>query len=128
MEGQRRPIRCYVSPAGRNKVEQWLDELAPQRQMDARSFMDVMAKVADWTMPDYRSLKGYANLGELRWTSEKTEHRLIGFFQHGGWIAVMGCTKKGKVYSPADALDTADKRRRQILNREAGIEPYEFSD
>ena len=67
-------------------------------------------------MPDYRPSLGGAlrELGELRWMSNKKQHRLIGYFDGDTFIAVLGCTHKQKRYDPADALDTAARRKRQI--------------
>jgi hypothetical protein len=84
-------------------------------------------------MPNYRprlsNIKGAdrkkaKGLGELRWTSERKEHRLLGFFRSGSWYAVIGCTHKQNIYSPADALATAVRRKDEIQNGE--IETVEY--
>ena len=80
-----------------------------------------------WEWPDYRArLRDYKGLGELRWDSCKKQHRLIGFFMGGIWYAVMGCTHKQQIYNPADALNTADKRKKDIENRRVNTVPYDF--
>lgn len=71
----------------------------------------------------WRVTKG---LGELRWTSEKKEHRLVGFLQGGAFFAVMGCTHKGQIYDPADALDQAKKRKSQIQTDKAITVEYDL--
>jgi hypothetical protein len=110
-----KPIHCYVSPAGNNKIADWYWGLSAQGRSDADEFIKDMRKIKEWTMPSYRpKLRNYKGLGELRWTSERTEQRLIGYLRGGVFFAVMGCTHKGKVYTPADALDQAKKRRSQI--------------
>jgi hypothetical protein len=110
-----KPIVCYVSPAGNNKIADWYSGLSIQGKADTDAFIKTMRRKTEWKMPDYRpKLKGYKKLGELRWTSEKVEHRLIGYLKGGTFYAVMGCTHKGKVYTPPDALDQADKRKDQI--------------
>lgn len=70
-----------------------------------------------------RDTKG---IGELRWTSEKVEQRLIGFFHGGAWCALLGCTHKGKVYDPADALTTAVKRKKQVESSQVETVEYDF--
>ena len=110
-----KPIRCYVSPGGNNKIADWYADLSDQGRSDADEFIKNMRKTKDWKMPYYRpKLKGYKGMGELRWDSEKKEHRLIGFLKGGVFFAVMGCTHKGQIYDPADALDQAKKRKDQI--------------
>lgn len=77
-------------------------------------------------MPNYRSrLTGY-KLGELRWDSEKTEQRLVGFLKGGTFFALMGCTHKGKIYTPTDALDEAQRRKDRIDAGTARTVPYDL--
>jgi hypothetical protein len=124
---QLKRIRCYVSPAGNNKIADWYHKLLPQERADADEFIKDMRKTAEWKLPNYRPrLTGYKGLGELRWTSERKEHRLIGFLQGGAFFAVMGCTHKGNVYVPADALDQADTRKSQIQNGKATTVEYDL--
>ena len=114
-----RSIRCYVSPAGRNKIADWYNELSVQERADADEFVKNMRKVREWQMPDYRHrLRNGEGLGELRWKSNKKQHRLMGFLAGDTWFAVMGCTHKQQVYAPPEALSTAKNRKGQIERRE----------
>src|SRR5271157_2785895 len=120
MADELKPIRCYVSPAGNNKIAEWYDGLSAAERADADEFIKNMRKTRDWTMPNYRpKLTGYRGLGELRWTSEKKEHRLVGYLRGGVFFALIGCTHKQQVYSPVDALDTADRRKKEIESGKA---------
>jgi hypothetical protein len=122
-----KPVQCYVSPAGNNKIGDWYRQLSVQGRADADEFIKLMRRESEWKMPHYRSrLKGYTGLGELRWTSEKKEHRLMGYLHGGVFFAVLGCTHKGKVYDPADALEQADKRKNQIRSGSAITVPYDL--
>jgi hypothetical protein len=122
-----KPIRCYVSPAGNNKIADWYNDLSVQERADTDEFIKDMRKTMEWKLPKYRpSLRGYKGLGELRWISEKKQQRLIGYLQRGVCFAVMGCTHKGTVYDPADALDQADKRKAQIQDGKAMTVEYEL--
>ena len=125
MDGKPRTIRCYISPAGNNKIAEWYADLSVQERADADAFIATMRCKLKWEGPDYRtSLTGYKGLGELRWYSCNKQHRLIGFFMGGVWYAVMGCTHKQQIYKPTDALDTADKRKREIETGKVRTEPY----
>jgi hypothetical protein len=127
MSEWRTPIRCYVSPAGNNKIAEWYEHLSPQEKADTDEFLRIMRKTRDWHMPDYRPrLRGAAGLGELRWTSEKKQHRLLGFFIKGFWCAVVGCVHKQQVYSPTDSLDTALRHKGQIERREVDTVEYDL--
>jgi hypothetical protein len=122
-----KPIRCYVSLAGTNKISAWYEGLLPQECADADEFIKNMRKTREWKMPNYRpSLRGYERLGELRWVSEKKQHRLIGYLQGGTFYALVGCTHKQQIYDPSESLDTADKRRRQIERGDARTVAYDL--
>ena len=122
-----RPVRCYVSPAGNNKVEDWYRALLPQERAYADEFIKSMRKTREWTLPHYRlRLRGYKGLGELRWHSGKKQHRLIGYLKGETFFAVMGCTHKGSVYDPHDALDTAEQRKSQIERGEVKTVEYDL--
>ena len=122
MNGWKTPIRCYRSRAGNNLIADWYASLTVQEKADADEFLKNMrrTKAVDWKMPSYRPrLKGLKGVGELRWTSEKKQHRLLGFFHAGVWIAVVGCTHKQQIYNPADALNTAKKYMNEIKSGNA---------
>jgi hypothetical protein len=122
-----KPIACYVSPAGNNKIADWYGGLSKQGKSDADVFIKNMRRTNDWKMPGYRPrLKGYKKLGELRWTSEKKEHRLIGYLKQGTFYAVMGCTHKGSVYNPTDALDESERRRLRLESGSVQTVPYDL--
>ena len=123
----RTPIRCYVSPAGNNKIYDWYMNLAPAEKTFVDEFLKNMRKSRNWSLPDYRPrLSGHGNIGELRWTMNKTQHRLIGFFADGAWYALVGCTHKQRVYSPPEALETAKKYKKQIERKEVRTVEYDL--
>jgi hypothetical protein len=127
MDRWRTPIRCYVSPAGNNKVAEWYRNLSVQAKSDADEFLSNMRKTRDWQMPVYRPrLHAGDGLGELRWTSENKQHRLLGFFSAGSWYAVVGCIHKQQIYSPADALEMAKKYKKQIERGEVKTVEYDL--
>lgn len=122
-----RPIRCYLSPAGRNTIADWYNGLSAQEQAYADEFIKNMRRIREWGMPHYRlALRGGEGLGELRWKSHKKQHRLIGFFAGGTWFAVMGCTHKQGIYNPPEALAIAKKRKKQIEHQEAMTAEYDL--
>ncbi len=122
-----KPTFCYVSPAGNNKIADWYEALSVQERADADEFIKDMRKTADWAMPKYRpGLRGHKGIGELRWTSERKEHRLVGYLKGNAFYALLGCVHKGKVYDPSEALDTADKRKTDIEDGRVVVVPYDL--
>jgi hypothetical protein len=127
MDGWRTKIRCYLTPAGNNKIADWYNDLLPQEKADTDTFIRNMRLTRDWRMDDYRPrLRDGEGLGELRWNSCNKKHRLLGFFKGGYWFAVVGCTHKQQVYSPADALETAKKYKRSIERGEVNTVDYDL--
>jgi len=119
-----KPVLCYVSPAGNNKIVSWYEGLSVQEQADADEFIKSMRKTKLWVLPSYRpKLAGHKGLGELRWVSERKQQRLIGYLKSDTFFALVGCTHKQRVYDPTDALDTADRRRAEIERGKATTEP-----
>jgi hypothetical protein len=122
-----KPVRCYVSPAGKNKIAEWYQELSIQQRADADEFIKNMRKKIEWTMPDYRpKLKSHGAIGELRWQSDSKQHRLVGYLKGGTFFALIGCIHKQQIYNPSDALDTADKRKAEIKSGKASTVPYDL--
>jgi hypothetical protein len=135
MSKWRTQIRCYVSPAGNNKIADWYVDLSIQEKADVDAFLRTMRKTGDWQMPNYRPhlrvVKGakasqVRGLGELRWITGKKQHRLLGFFGDGVWYAVLGCTHKQNIYDPSDALATAVKRKNEIQKGEVKTVGYDL--
>lgn len=120
-------MECYVSPSGNNKIAEWYGRLSAQERADTDEFIKYMRRTSKWVMPDYLpALNGHPKLGELRWKSCNKQHRLVGFRKDGTFFAVMGCTHKQQIYAPRDALETADKRRSDILNNTVTTVAYDL--
>jgi hypothetical protein len=127
MTDEVKPIRCYVSPAsGRNKIADWYHSLSSEERADADEFVKNMRKTKDWSMPNYRQRLRTYKFGELRWTSRKRQHRLLGYLKAEEYFALVGCTHKQRIYDPANALETADTRKKEIESGKAGTVPYEL--
>lgn len=122
-----KPILCYVSPAGNNKISEWYSGLSVGERADADEFIKNMRRTKDWRMPAYRPrLKGHGGLGELRWFSQNKQHRLVGYLKGGTFFALIGCTHKQNIYDPADALSTADRRKSDVEGGRVKVVPYDL--
>ena len=121
-----RVICCYVSPlpAKRNKIADWYNDLSPEERSDSDEFIKNMRKMSKWEMPHYKVLGD--GLGELRWSSCRKQHRMIGFFVDDTWCAVIGCTHKQRIYSPPQCMETARSRKSQIERSEVETIEYDL--
>jgi|SRR6266850_2921146 len=114
----------YISPQGRNVIDDWYKRLLRQEQSDFRALIRILAKTRQWKYPALKQLKGkYQGMDELRFTSERKEHRVIGLVWPNPqqFTMLIGCFHKQRVYTPANALDTALQRKRFLERGEGSI-------
>jgi hypothetical protein len=109
-----------VSAAGNNLIGEWYCK----QHVDCRAMfddlLDILAKKAEWQYPEFVRLED--GLGEIRWKFGKAQYRMIGCHWKDpcGYLLLIGCTHKQRVYNPPDAIGTADKRRRGLLFERKG--------
>lgn len=124
----------YVSPAGTNQIKKWSKKiLTIQELSDLETLLGVLAKTKQWGMPDFRRLSGknLAGLGEIRWKSAQgTPLRIIGTAgtTAGQYVLLVGCSHKGTVYNPPEALNTAIQRKKDLLNKTGSTCEHEEDD
>jgi hypothetical protein len=107
-------FKDYISPQGRNVIDDWYKRLLRQEQSDFMALIRILAKTREWKDPAFKQLKGkYQGMGELRFTSERKAHRVIGVVwpRPRQFTMLIGCFHKQRVYTPANALDTAFQRK-----------------
>jgi hypothetical protein len=105
----------YISPQGRNVITDWHAGLLRQEQSDFLAVIRILAKMQPWRGRAFKILTGkYQGMGEIRFTSERKEHRVIGFVWPSPrqFTMLIGCFHKQRVYHPANAFDTALQRKK----------------
>ena len=120
----------YISPQGRNVIDDWYTGLLTQEQSDFKALLRILAKTRQWPRGAFKLLgRPYPGLGELRFESQKRALRVIGCFGPGPWQFTMliGCFHKQRVYTPANALDTAMQRKRLLARREGSVRERKIS-
>jgi phage-related protein len=114
----------YISPQGRNVIEDWYKGLLAQEQSDFRALIRILAKTQQWQEPAFKRLRGkYQGMGEIRFTSERKAHRVIGFVwpKPRQFTMLIGCFHKQRVYTPTNALDTALQRKKFLEQGQGSI-------
>lgn len=109
----------YVSSMGVNQIAKWRGKkLSVNEQAGMDALLTLMSKQRVWNGPEYDCLSGknYAGLGEIRWRGDQRKPlRLIGFQSAADQFTLLvGCSHKGTVYTPPEALDTAVTRRNDL--------------
>src|SRR5579872_5956125 len=104
----------YLSPAGNNLIAEWYSGLSVDAKAMFDALLDVLSKKAEWKYPEFKRLED--GLGEIRWKCDDKQHRVIGCWWKNphGYLLLVGCFHKQRVYNPPDALETANRRRRGL--------------
>jgi hypothetical protein len=120
-------FRTYTSPAGRNDVQK---AIAKARAAVITHFSVAVRYLAntpkiDWKEPDAKKLTGVKDIYEIRFKAEKKQYRPLGFFgpRPGEFTITVWATHKQNIYDPQNAIETAGKRRDEIIKGPANTSP-----
>src|SRR6266436_3980282 len=118
-------FRQFRAWTGRLVIDDWGNGLSPGRRAVFDTFLDRIAKMETWPSGICYPIRNHAGCFEIRWTAEKVEHRIFGYYGIGKeFVLLVGCTHKGKVYDPPGAFDMLDDRKTKIANGEGGLDEY----
>ena len=122
-------FHAYVSATGRPKFQEWYDALTipAQAALDANLAFLIQRPQHEWGRPQFAMLSGkHAGIGELRFTVEKIVFRPFGFFgpTAASFTLLVGASKKGQIYSPRQARDTAVKRMNEIQSGRSTVHDW----
>ena len=113
----------FKARGGRRAIDDW--KLSPARRASLDTFLDRIAKMQSWPVGICGPIGNHAGCWELRWTAEKVEHRIFGYFGFGKQYNMMvGCTHKGKTHDPPGVFETLDQRKRQVQDGTGGLDEY----
>jgi hypothetical protein len=116
----------YTKPSGRDVIEDWyLKQSATVRAEFDETIRDLAQRPrSGWARPTFDLLHGkpYKGLGEVRFSADRVEWRPLGFFgPHAAQFTLLiGASKKGKIWSPHDARETAARRMAYVMNDPIG--------
>ena len=117
----------FQTLGGRGVISQWVDkEIEFEAEIEFHATLRVLAVTPRdlWTRPDYAPFD--PDIGEIRFFANQLQHRVFGFFltDVSQYVMLIGATKKGRIYTPRDAVDTARKRRKLIIPDRSQIREY----
>lgn len=112
--------RFWDFTLGRNRIEEWFQELSEGAQETLTSLLKLNRKIespANWT--GLRYLKGDAKqhrIWELRFRADGREYRVLGYFGPGRKEATLliGCYHKQNVYDPPACIETAIENKKRL--------------
>lgn len=117
----------FKSSSGRGAITQWV---VKEIEMEAEiKFHEILRNLQNsprdlWVRPDYAPFD--PEIGEIRFKSNNLQHRVFGFFlaEAKQYVMLLGCTKKGRIYTPRDAEETARNRKRLVIAERGHIHEY----
>ena len=111
-------IRCYVSPSGRDMIDDWYSRQSEDVQAAVEVALEYLIQRPrqEWRRPEFDLLSGkLREIGEIRLKVDK-QYRILGFFgpSRSDFTLLIGASKKGNQYDPRNALETALDRMTQV--------------
>lgn len=109
--------RCYDDGQATTLWQRWYDA-TPAAQGSHTSVFDILEQQVQWRPPWTKLVGKKKAIVEVRLSgADRIEWRVLGFYgsQRQEFVIVAICNHKGRVYDPPDILDTAIKRRNEIL-------------
>ena len=120
----------YISPHGSHVVQKQIDS---QSSVVCVSFDTRLRFLANtprraWVSPEAKRLHGVEDIYEIRFKAEKHQFRPLGFFGPNAseFTILIWTAKKEKIYEPANAIEAADARRKQIISGKARCVPLKI--
>ena len=113
---------------GRGVISDWYrKDIEPSAQEEFDRILPFLAVSPRelWVRPPYSPLT--PEIGEIRFKANNLQHRVFGFFLEGTnqYVMLVGATKKGKQYTPDDALRNAPWYRTTVLANRRLIRKYD---
>lgn len=118
----------YVSATGRRDVQADIDRLDDYGTFDFRAKVRFLAGTSsqlDWHEPRAKKLTNCNGLYEIRFKAHRAQARAIGTFGPGSdeFTILILADHKQNVYRPTDALNTAQRRRKELLGDPSRRDP-----
>jgi phage-related protein len=97
------------------EISRWLaDYPAARAAFRIRTNNLALTNRAQWNVTQFRHIEG--DLWEIKWKTDNLQFRAMGFDYQRYFTMVLGCTHKGRVYTPRDCIKIAVKRISEVKN------------
>ena len=117
--------RCYDDGQRTNLWKEWYDGHSDY-QGSHDSIFNTLEQQQQWGMPHTKVLHvGKETIVEVRIKGD-VQHRILGFYsptKRGEFVVLATCNHKERVYDPPDILQTAVKRKKDIIANKAKANP-----
>lgn len=110
-------IKSYIKDSGKDVIREWLNDLPTEAKVEIQRRFRYLETQTNWGKPDFKKLKGYHHIYEMRITWQRNRYRPLGFFIPNSheFVLLIGAVEKGSKFEPLHAPETAEVRRKQVL-------------
>jgi len=113
-------FKVFIGFNGRDIFEEWINEvkkISDDAEEKIRAMIRRLSVTEKWDRPHFASLKSHTYIFEIIVKTKDKQYRPLGCFGPGPQVftILVGASKKGKIWSPKDAIKTAKKRRKLIF-------------
>jgi hypothetical protein len=121
-------FKDYVSASGRNEIHDWLNGLPVAAKATLNVFIQNLEATPDLKEPAMKELRGHKGVYELRQKVNNVQYRPLCCYgpARREVTILIGASKKGGVWNPPKAIDTA-KTRKKVFSQVGRTCDHNFS-
>ena len=107
-------FKVFIKASGRDAFEEWIEDQSAEAEESIRAMIRRLSnmRVELWSRPFTAQLHGHPDIYEIIVLSRGKQYRPLGCFGPGPRVftLLVGASKKGNIWTPLNARETADKR------------------
>lgn len=122
-------IKVFVKENGEDAFEEWMEGVAkddPEGYERIRAMIRRLSSTKKWDRPFFAMLTDCEHICEIIVKTKNTQYRPLGCYGPGPQILtiLVGASKKQKVWTPANAKETAKHRRKMVFRDGRYVDDY----
>lgn len=119
-------FKVFISLNGRDTFHEWITSLDADSEEKVRATIKLLSVSKVWGRPHFAKLHGWDNLYEIIIKGKDKQYRPLGCYGPGPQIftLLIGASKKSKIWTPSNAIKTADKRRKLVFTNRRYLDDY----
>jgi hypothetical protein len=110
-------FKVFIKSNGQDAFEEWISAQDVDMEERIRARLDMMSITKIWSRPYFDILHGYKHIHEIIIKGRDKQYRPLGCFGPGPQVftLLVGASKKGAVWNPPNAKETAEKRHKLVF-------------
>jgi len=111
-------FKVFIKQDGNDVFEEWISMQDIDVEERIRARLDMMSVTKTWSRPYFDKIHGTKHIHEIIIKFKGRQYRPLGCFGPGPQVftLLIGASKKGKVWNPPNAIETAEKRHKLVFS------------